>query len=210
MNIFGRKKAVRPRAKAEQSGDDGNSAPVSHRLTLNLARAENLAAMLARSRAARVIEVADLLAGMYISDWDRLSKYWEERRRGEVELFLQRICGISPQRWHSWIEVYDGERRKDEKAQGWNPLRVLAKEEPDEEPLRQSAALASILKQAELIAPFRDISGGKRLPILTGECVLLCIARNAGTDIGRKLSTTGLDAAKLEKDALHPKRGPIA
>jgi len=209
MKLFGHKRAASPRPKVGRADGNGNSEPVSHRLTLNLARAENLAAMLARSRAARVIEVADLLAGMYISDWDRLSQYWEEKRRADVEVFLRRICGISPQRWHSWIEFYDGERRKGEKAQKWNPLRALKKSEPAEKPLRRSAALASVLKEAEKIAPFRDVSGGKRLPILTGECILLCIARNASTEIGRTLSTTGLDAVKLEKDALHPKRGPL-
>src|SRR6202451_251364 len=46
--------------------------PVAHRLTKDLARAEGLAAMLAHSCAASAVEVADLLAGMYIYDWERL------------------------------------------------------------------------------------------------------------------------------------------
>ena len=87
MGIFGRKKGKAERRK----GDAKSSRPefvrlspvqklvpestIEHRLTKDLSRAETLATMLAQSRAGRVVEVADLLAGMYIYDWERLSKY---------------------------------------------------------------------------------------------------------------------------------------
>lgn len=164
--------------------------------------------MLANSRASRTIEVADLLAGMYICEWDRLSQYWEEPDRDRVEDFLRRICRISPQRWHSWIEWYDRERHEGESA-GWSRLRRRTRERPDEKSLQPSAALASVLKQAEQLAPFRDTLDGRSLPILTSECVLLCIARNFGTEISRRLAEAGLDAARLERDVLFPKRAPL-
>ncbi len=70
--------------------------------------------MLAQSRAARAVEVADLLAGMYIYDWERLSKYWEDQ--DNIEQYLQQICRISPQRWHHWIQFYDQQRHGDARA----------------------------------------------------------------------------------------------
>ncbi len=51
----------------------------------DLERAQTLATMLAHSRAARAVEVADLLAGMYIYDWERLSQFWEDQ--DEIEHF---------------------------------------------------------------------------------------------------------------------------
>jgi hypothetical protein len=72
-----------------------------------------------------------------------------------------------------------------------------------------SAALASVLRQAEQITPFHERTSGRSIPILTSECVLLCIARSYGSEISRKLAATGLDAAKLERRALSPKRGPL-
>jgi hypothetical protein len=63
----------------QQSRGGATPAPVAHRFTKDLSRAESLAAMLAHSRAASAVEVADLLAGMYIYDWERLSKYWPEQ-----------------------------------------------------------------------------------------------------------------------------------
>jgi hypothetical protein len=155
------------------------------------------------------VEIADLLAGMYISDWERLSEYWEERSHEEVETFLQGICRISPQRWHSWIEFYDGERRKDRGLNGWHPLRRWKKEPMNDQSAQPSAALASVLRQAEQITPFHERTSGRSIPILTSECVLLCIARSYGSEISRKLAATGLDAAKLERRALSPKRGPL-
>jgi len=213
MKLFGRKDDAASGARRKHADGNGNSARASHRLTLDLTRAEKFAAMLAKSRASHVVEVADFLAGMYICDWDRLSKYWEAKNHEEVETFLQRICQMSPQRWHSWIQLYDQERHKEDGRRGWRLLSLLSrlkKEPPSEQPLQQSAALGAVLRQAEQIAPFRDTAEGRSIPILTSESVLLCIARNYGSEISRKLAATGLDAAKLEKDALFPKRAPLA
>jgi hypothetical protein len=210
MKLFGRKDDAASGDRRQRADDNGNFARVSHRLTLDLTRAEKFAAMLAKSRASQVVEVADLLAGMYICGWDRLSKYWEAKNHEEVETFLQRICQISPQRWHSWIQLYDQERHKEEGLRGWRLLSRLKKDPPNERPLQQSAALGGVLRQAEQIAPFRDTAGGRSIPILTSECVLLCIARAYGSEISRKLAATGLDATKLEQDALFPKRAPLA
>src|SRR6202453_3902834 len=133
MGIFGRKKGKAERRK----GDTKSSRPefvrlspvqklvpestIEHRLTKDLSRAETLANMLAQSRAAQAVEVADLLAGMYIYDWERLSKYWEDQ--DNIEQYLQQICRISPQRWHHWIQFYDQQRHRDDNAAPWKCLR---------------------------------------------------------------------------------------
>ncbi|MGA8870024.1 MAG: hypothetical protein WB460_02730, partial [Candidatus Acidiferrales bacterium] len=150
MKLFGREGGGAASGdKGERARGNGHALP-AHRLTLNLTNAENFAHMLAKSRASRTVEVADLLAGMYICDWERLSKYWDDYRQDEIEEFLQRICQISPQRWHAWIEEYDGMRRKEERlARTWPPLRRLLKRMPDERPLQLSDALATVLKEAE-------------------------------------------------------------
>src|SRR5271163_359885 len=129
MGIFGRKKGKATRRKSDAKSSRPEfvrlngarkltpESTIEHRLTKDLSRAETLATMLAQSRAARVVEVADLLAGMYIYDWERLSKYWEDQ--DEIETFLQQICRISPQRWHHWIQDYDEHRRDEEPRKVW-------------------------------------------------------------------------------------------
>jgi hypothetical protein len=208
MKLFGRKSSgALPRPANPGQAISGNDGEVTHRLTKDLARAECLARMLAASRASAVVEVADYLAGMYIYEWERLSKYWQQQE--EVEGFLQRICQISPQRWHQWIEFYDHERReedrqkprmrfgstKDQKAGGKTPI--------------ASRELNSILRKAEEIAPHHDSYEGRSIPILTSECVLLAIAKNEGSAISQTLRETGLDVASLEQSARNPKHAPL-
>lgn len=209
MNPFRRKFDPKPGSRPLPARDGKHVPSATHRVTLELARAETFAAMLANSRASRVIEVSDLLAGMYICNWDRLSLYWHEEDREEIENFLRGICRISPERWHSWIEIYDGLRRKGERWHLLRPLEKLKKSISPESPMRPSAALAAILKRAEEIAPSRDSVGRGNVPILTSECVLLCIVRSFGSEVTRKLAGTGLDAGRLEREALFPRRAPL-
>jgi hypothetical protein len=185
----------------------GNEVFRSHRLTLELQRAEKFAAMLAHSRASQVIEISDYLAGMYICNWEHLAEYWAARDRDQVEALLRTICQISPQRWHAWMELYERQQRES-KAHRWNLLKKKGK--PAEVPLEPSDALATVLKQAEQIAPAYDRSEGRSLPILNTECVLLCIMRNLGSEISRKLVLSGLDLARLEREVLLPRRRPRA
>ena len=208
-NRFRPKYDAKPGTRPRPVHDSGHFASETHRVTLDLARAQTFAAMLANSRRSQVIEASDLLAGMYICNWDRLSLYWQEEDRDEIESFLRGICRISPERWHSWIEMYDGLRRKSERWHLLRPLERLKRKATAEPPMRLSAALAAVLKRAEEIAPSRDSVGGRNIPILTSECVLLCMIRSFGSEITRKLAGTGLDTARLERDALFPRRGPM-
>jgi len=177
----------------------------SHRLTVDLARAERLATMLAHSRAAQFVEVADLLAAMYIYEWERLSKFWDDR--DEIESLLQKICSISPQRWNYWIEHYDQQRQKDEKER-LSARRNIKEPRIEGETLQRSSELQAILARAEELTPFRDDVDGRKIPVLTSECVLLCIARNQESELSSKLRDTALDLAALERSARDPRRTP--
>ncbi len=190
--------------------DDANLAGDSRRITLSLNRAGKFAAMLARSRASAVIEVSDLLAGMYISDWEHLSQYWEEEDLEHVEELLRKFCQISPQSWNSWIEMYGQAHRNGVAEKPWRGKKRQTRRTGTGEPPQKSVALEDVLKQAEQIAPHFDRAGDRKLPILTTEAVLLCIARSYGTELSRSLAMTGIDTVRLEKDALFPRRAPLA
>jgi hypothetical protein len=222
MLFFGHKRgggASRPNSSSgngasgrDSQRDDANLAGDSRRITLSLSRAGRFAAMLARSRASVVIEVSDLLAGMYISDWEHLSQYWEDEDLDHVEEWLRKFCQISPQRWDSWIELYNQEFRDGKSEKPWHGKKRDARRtvHGTNDPLQKSVALEDVLRQAEQIAPFHDRDGERKLPILTTEAVLLCVSRSYGTEISRSLALTGIDTVRLEKDALFPRRAPLA
>jgi len=192
---------------AAQSRGGSIPAAIPHRLTKDLSRAESLAEMLAHSRAATAVEVADLLAGMYIYDWERLSKYWPEQ--DGIEEYLQQICRISPQRWHYWIEFYDRQRRGDEKPPKWQWPRPAKSSEADDKPLARSGELAALLKIAEEFAPAHDVVDGRNIPILTCECVLLAITKRTDSEIGHRLVASGLNVSELEQAARNPRHAPL-
>jgi hypothetical protein len=208
MKLFGRN-STGPSSKAQ--GEAQGSAPpesVTHLFTMDLARAETLAIMMANSRATSVVEVTDLLAGMYIHDWERLSKYWDYQDQEHIENILRQICEISPQRWHYWIEFYD-QKRRDGEERDW--LRTLLPRKTDQlaqKSPRYSAALSAVLAAAEQISPFRDSAAGRDVPVLTSESVLLGIVRSPGSELSRKLIGSGLNTSKLEKVALSSRRAP--
>jgi hypothetical protein len=209
MKFFGRKNGKGAPAGPDSGGRRKGDKPaaVSHRLTKDLARAESLAEMLAHSRAASAVEVADLLAGMYIYDWERLSKYWPEQ--DGIEEYLQQICRISPQRWHYWIEFYDQQRRGDEKPPKWQWPRPAKSPEADAKPLARSGELTALLKIAEGMAPAHDVLDGRNIPILTCECVLLAITKRTDSEIGHRLVASGLSLGELERAARNPRHAPL-
>ncbi|MGD0304996.1 MAG: hypothetical protein ABSC71_09225 [Candidatus Acidiferrales bacterium] len=133
MTFFNRKDGDGVKTPKRRDGDlalvDGAGAVPSHRLTMDMARAESLASMMAHSRAATTVEVADLLAGMYIYEWDRLSKYWDDEEK--VEPYLQQICRISPQRWHYWIEFHHRQIAVENEPKKWK-LPIGGKKDKDE------------------------------------------------------------------------------
>ncbi len=207
-----RKRIKSPAADGTKAAAAGNGdAPLRHRVTKDLDRAETLASMLAHSRASRTVEVADLLAGMYIYEWENLSKFWEQQ--DEVETFLQQMCRISPQRWHHWIEFYDQQRHEKGPRKIWQLPKGLKSAktnvgQPEGKPLVRSAELQNILKAAEELSPARDFVDGRAIPILTCECVLLAIAKKTDSEIGHRLVATGLNVTSLEESARNPKHAP--
>lgn len=207
MKIFGRKPVSEASRCARACRQKKDQPSASHRVTLDLYRAEVLAAMMAKSRSSESVEVTDLLAGMYISNWERLARYWEESKQDEIETLLRKICRISPQRWHSWIESYQTNRDGSAKPV-WQRLRMSKNGKGDKSPA-PSADMVSVLKKAEVLTPFREKSESTSTPILTTECVLLCILRNPGSEISRRLLATGIDQIKLERDVLLPRRAPL-
>lgn len=201
-------------AAAHSGGErSADSTRVERRLTVGLMHALQLATMVARSRAAAQVETADMLAGMYIYEWERLESFWSDH--DGIEELLRRICSISPQRWNHWIELYDQQRRQ-EQAEASSPWRRLmhrarpasAEHDASADALPYSLELERVLRSAAEISPFRDELRGHPLPVLTSECVLLCIACNDGSELGPNLRATGLDLSGLERAARDPRRVP--
>ena len=210
MSLFGKKRTVPEKTGAVQGASRGDSQrAVTHRVTLDLSRAETLAAMLASSRASKFIEISDLLAGLYMYEWERLAAYWPAEKREDVEEMMREICRISPARWNYWIQRYDAMRKDDDALQRWPQMPWQKDAAATDAPPEPSARLRAVFEAAARISPFRDPGDGNSPPVLTSECVLLCIAKYVTSETGRKLCESGLDLDLLERATLDPKRSPL-
>lgn len=218
MKLFGKKRA-QERPVTRYNGIAGEAAPgsASHRLTLDLSRAMDLAAMLASSRASQFIEITDVLAGLYIYEWDRLAGYWPEENRDHVEEMLREICQISPQRWNYWITLYDSERKEAEPQPRWKHFGKAKQQTVRSSLPVPSTTLRAVFEAAEWLTPFRDLGVGEdkkahesdAVPVITTECMMLCMARYTSSEVGKKLMHSGLDIDQLERAVLDPRRSPL-
>lgn len=173
--------------------------------------------MLASSRASQFIEITDLLAGLYMYEWDRLAGYWPEENREPVEEMLREICQISPQRWNYWITLYDSQRKESEPQPRWKHFgKAKQKNCPSSLPV-PSTTLRAVFEAAEWLTPFRDpgasedkkIQESEAVPVVTTECMLLCIARYTSSEVGKRLMHSGLEIDQLERAVLDPRRSPL-
>jgi hypothetical protein len=200
----------------KSSADNGEAAPeveAPRRLTRDLLRAFELAIMLTHSRASDTIEVADLLGAMYIDNWDHLKRYWPDP--SAIEKTLRKMCEISPQRWNYWIKTYN-ETRDDQPAKKWFGVPIPSMRRGGKDPglffgkdFELSEQLRAALKAADKVAPYSDRVGTRTIPIVSSDCVLLCMVKNTTSDVARKLLATGINLTALEKAARFPKHAPI-
>lgn len=175
-----------------------------------------LATMLASSRASQFIEIIDLLAGLYIYEWDRIASYWPEENREHVEEMLQDMCQISPQRWNYWIQLYDAQMRGAEPQSRWKFRKPKHQDSRSASPV-PSVGLRAVFEAAEVISPFRDprgnpgkdLEGRGAIPVLTCECLLLSMVKFVASDTGRRLGQSGLNVLQLERAVIDPKRSPL-
>jgi len=202
--------------KFRKNSGDGHAAPEvesPRRLTRDLMRAFELAIMVAHSRASETIEVAVLLAAMYLENWEHLKRYWPDPIA--IETTLRKLCEFSPQRWNYWIKTFN-EKRDSGTPRKWFgvPIPPMRRGGAEQEiffgkNFELSEQLKAALKAADKIAPYSDRVGTRTIPIVSSDCVLLCMVKNTTSDVARKLLATGINLRELEKAARFPKHAPI-
>ena len=165
--------------------------------------------MLAFDRDEYVIDLPDVLAGIYINSLEKIAKYWPDLE--SIETFVEKHCGINPQRWDYWIEhhnqTYNAFRKRSRKFQIRLPFLKRKPRSYVGVKFQQSADLLAVCKIAESMATSQSEPFDKKLPVVTLESFLLAAVKHT-SPISELLRELGLDVAKLEADVRNPKRLP--
>ena len=176
---------------------------ITHHDTRHLRWATVFATLVAFCKRRNELIPSDLLAGIYIANLERVSKFWPN-----AELFEECVaehCDWSEPRWLTWQRWHEETHKA---ARRWRlPFGIhLARRR---KPLKhlygsmfeQSPDCKRLFETGEKLTPYKVSWRGKILPLLTPEVMLLAFIRTEDIPLGKHLRETGLLLEKLEEAA---------
>ncbi len=129
--------------------------------------------MIADDRESLEIDIRDFMAGVYIADFERISKYWSDWE--SAEKFFCGFAGIRDPRQFYWLR-FSAVMRHTEKS-------VMNK------PMRSTDDLKDVIAQATAVY-------GEKLTSRH----ILCVVLDSGSSTGVALLDSGFNVAELRKD----------
>jgi hypothetical protein len=146
---------------------------------------------------------SDLLAGIYVANFDRISKFWPNPNL--FDDFVAEHCDWSEPRWMTW-QRWDDELRK--ATRRWHlPFRISLPwlRKPSKQfygsMFRGSPDWQRLFDTGEKLTPYKVSERGRLLPLLTPEIMLLAFIRTDDLPLGKHLEETGLLMDELENAA---------
>lgn len=178
---------------------------ITHTDTRHLRWAAAFSALIAFCKNRDEMIPSDLLAGIYVANWERLSKFWPQPEL--FEDFIAEHCDWSEPRWLTWQRWYDESRNAPRSSRF--QLRYLqrgkwkrfGKPRLIGSQFSQSPDLKRLFEAGEKLTPHEVLEHGRKLPLLTPEIMLLAFVRTDSIPLGRHLQNNGLMVDKLEEAA---------
>jgi hypothetical protein len=148
---------------------------------------------------------SDLLAGIYVANWERVSKFWSQPEL--FEDFVAEHCDWSEPRWLTWQRWHDESRRAPRSSRFHLTFLHRGKWKRFGKPrlfgsnFSKSPELKRLLETGERLTPYKVSERGRILPLLTPEIMLLAFVRTEGIPLGKHLQGSGLMVDRLEEAA---------
>ena len=190
-------------SSTRRPGEIPTSAPLqTHMDTRHLRWATVFASLIAFCHRRDELLPSDLLAGIYVANLERVSKFWPNPDL--FEDFVAEHCDWSEPRWATW-QRWQEETLKE--ARRWRPfgLRISRRGKPFENfyfsMFEQSPDWQRLFAAGEKLTPHKVSWQQKHFPLLTPEVMILALIRTEDLAIGKHLRETGLLVDKLEEAA---------
>jgi hypothetical protein len=175
---------------------------ITHMDTRHLRWATVFATVVAFCKGRDELIPSDLLAGIYIANLERLSRFWP--RPELFDDFIAEHCDLSEPRWMTWHRWEDESRNA---TRRWRvPFRISFLASRTKKRLfgsifKRSPDWQRLFETGEKLTPYKVSWRGKVLPLLTPEVMLLAFIRTEDIPVGKHLQGTGLLVDKLEEAA---------
>jgi hypothetical protein len=182
-----------------------DSSFVTHTDTRHLRWATVFSALIAFCKNRDELIPSDLLAGIYVANWERVSKFWPQPEL--FEDFIAEHCDWSEPRWHTWQRWHEESRRAPRSSRFQfrylhrGKLKQFGKPRLFGSHFSESPDLKRLFETGERLTPYKVPERGRNLPLLTPEIMLLAFVRTDGIPLGRHLQDNGLMVDKLDEAA---------
>ncbi len=175
---------------------------ITHQDTRHLRWATFFATLVAFCKRRDELVPSDLLAGIYVANLERVSRFWPSIDL--FEDFVAEHCDWSEPRWLTWQRWQEEAHKEDRR---WRPfgLSISRRGKPSKHlygsMFKQSPDWKRLFEAGERLTPYRVSWRGKTLPLLTPEVMLLAFIRTEDIPLGKHLRESGLLLDKLEEAA---------
>jgi len=176
-----------------------DSSFIKHMDSRHLRWARLFATLVAFCKGRDDLRPSDLLAGIHVANFERLSRFWPCPEL--FEDFIAEHCDWSEPRWltwQRWEEEFRIEARRLRIPFSGSFLVMGKKKRFHGSMFKPSPDWQRLFETGEKLTPYTVSWQGRTLPLLTPEVMLLAFIRTEGIPLGKLLQDAGLLVDELE------------
>jgi len=175
----------------------------------HLRMATTISMVIAHAKQQKEIQLRDLIAGIYVANFDRILRFWPNA--ATLEDFVAEHCDWSEHRlatWDRWNYELQHPPRTISIPFTARFFQIPRKHTFAGKMFGVSDELKQVYSTAEELSPNRVTSYGRVVPLITPELFLLATARADGIELGTRLRDSGMELDALEQVALQQLKDP--
>jgi hypothetical protein len=175
---------------------------VHHAVSRHLRMAQGISYFIAHTKQQKDIQLCDLLAGIYVANFERILRFWPNA--ATLEDFIAEHCDWSEHRlitWDRWNDQRQHPPRTISIPFTARFFQTLRKPTFNAKMLGFSDDLKRVYSTAEQLSPNRVTFGGI-VPLITPELFLFSTLRTEGIELAARLKDSGIELRALEQVAL--------
>jgi hypothetical protein len=182
---------------------------IRHIESRHLRTANMISLAIAHAKQQKEIELRDLIAGIYVANFERILRFWPDA--ATFEDFVAEHCDWSEHRlvtWERWNYESQHPPRTISIPFTTRSFQVRRKHTFVGKRFGWSDDLKRVYATAEEISPNKVAPLGVIVPLITPELFLVATVRTDGIALGTRLRESGIELAALERVAMQQLKEP--
>lgn len=183
---------------------------IRHIESRHLRTANMISMVIAHAKQQRQIQLRDLIAGIYVGNFERILRLWPDA--ATFEDFVAEHCDWSEHRLQTWDRWnYESQHPSRTISILFTPrfFQIRRRHTFTGKTFGRSDDLKRVYSTAEEISPNKVTHPvGVTVPLITPEVFLVATVRTDGIELGTRLRDSGIELAALEQVAIQELKQP--